>query len=256
MNRSRGQTWNLIWMLAQTDFKLRYQGSVLGFLWALLKPLFVFAILNLVFSHLFASSVEHYSLQLLMGILMWNFFAEGTSVGLTALMTKAHILTKIPFPRWIVIVAASLQSLMSFFINILIFFGAFVLFGVPIALWQLFAFVFYLVLLYVIVLGFSFFASPLFVRFRDLNQIWEVLLTGGFYAAPIIYPLRVLPEWLQPWMYLNPMTFLIEHSKGVLFSGLLSRADHHAFYVSVVVLGFVLALGFFRKFERRVVEFL
>ena len=137
----------LIWMLAKTDFRMRYQGSVLGFVWALLKPLFVFVILNLVFSQLFASDIPYYSLQLLTGILLWNFFAEGTMVGLTSLMSKGHVLKKIAFPRWVVVVAAWLQSLMSFVVTMAILLLALLFFQVPMSAWQLLMFGWYLLML-------------------------------------------------------------------------------------------------------------
>jgi len=256
VRHTRQHLWSLVWVLAKTDFKLRYQGSVLGIIWALLKPLFLFVILNLVFSHLFASQTEHYSLQLLTGIFLWNFFAEATMGGLTSLMNKSHLLTKIAFPRWIIVVAASLQSLMTFLITIVILFGACMIAGVTFQFWQLLMFAYYMLLLYILVLGFSFFAAPFFLRFRDFNQIWDVLLMGGFYAAPIIYPLAALPVWLQPWLYLNPMTFLIEHAKDLLFAGNVSRLDHHLIYSAVVLAVFLFGYWFFRKFESRVVELL
>lgn len=248
--------WDLIWVLAKTDFKMRYQGSVLGFLWALLKPLFVFLILNLVFSELFASDVPFYSLQLLTGILLWNYFAEGTMVGLTSLSSKAHLLRKIVFPRWAVVVAASLQSLMTFAVTMLILLGALLVFQVPLSVWQMALFGGYLVMLYLLVLGFSFVASVLFVRFRDWNQIWEVLLLGGFYAAPIIYPMSILPQGIQSWLYLNPMTFLIQHSKSVLFLGDFSRLDHHLLYLLVLFVFFLGSLWVFLRYQARVIELL
>ena len=256
MKRSTQHSVQLIWVLAKTDFKLRYQGSVLGFVWALLKPLLLFVILSLVFSNLFAGQVEYYSLQLLTAILLWNFFAEGTSVGLTSMSSKAHILTKISFPRWVVVLAASLQSLMTFLINLMILLAALFLYGVSLSVWQLLIFLGYLMIIYLLVLGFSFIAAPLFIRFRDLNQIWEVLLMAGFYAAPIIYPLSIIPEWLKPWLYLNPMTFLIEHSKGVLFLGESSRFDHHLVYLVLLALFLLFSWWFFKRYERRVVEYL
>jgi ABC-2 type transport system permease protein len=250
------KSWDLVWLMAKTDFKLRYQGSILGFLWALLKPLFLFGILYLVFSNFFGQQTPYYSLQLLTGIFLWSFFAEGTSVGLMSLQNKAHLLTKIYFPRWIVVVASTFQSLLTLMINLLILLVVVLVSGVSISLWQIVLFGLYLLVLYGIVLGFSFFMAPFFLRFRDVNQIWEVLLMGGFYAAPIIYPLSALPSWLQPWMYLNPMTFLIEHVRGVLFLGTVSRLDHHVMYFGVVLLVFLFGIWFFRKYEKRVIELL
>lgn len=256
MKRSTQHQLHLIWALAKTDFKLRYQGSVLGFIWALLKPLLLFVILNLVFSHLFGSEVPYYSLQLLTAILLWTFFAEGTAMGLTSMMSKGHILTKIAFPRWVIVVASSLQSLMTFVINLLILLVALLVMGVPLELWQLLLFVGYCFIIYLVVVAFSLFAAPLFLRFRDVNQIWEVLLITGFYAAPIIYPLSIIPPWLQPWLYLNPMTFVIEHAKAVLFLGEVSRLDHHLLYLSLVGLALLFAWLFFRRVESRVIELL
>lgn len=248
--------WQLVWVLAKTDFKLRYQGSFLGFLWALLKPLFLFGILLLVFSHLFSGSVEHYALQLLTGIIFWNFFSEATQLGLASLLSKSHLLTRIAFPRSAVIIASTLQSLMTFVINVLILLGALLAFGLSLSIWQLFFFASYLIVLYFLVLGFSFLTAPLFLRFRDVNQIWEVLLMGGFYAAPIIYPLTVMPPWLQPWLFINPMTFLIEHAKEVLFFSTFSRIDHHLIYGFLVLALLLFGLWFFKRFEKRVVELL
>jgi len=249
-------SWNLVWVLARTDFKLRYQGSVLGFFWALLKPLFLFAVLFVVFSHFFGQQTPFYGYQLLLGIIFWNFFSEGTLLGLTSLQSKSHLLKNISFPRWVAVVAATLQSFLSFLIQWLLFFVFLLFSGLSFSLWQFCFLGIYILLLYALVLGFSFFAAPFFLRFRDFNQIWEVLLMVGFYAAPIIYPLSMMPPWLQPWLYSNPVTFLIEHARGVLFLGSVSRWDHHAIYFSAVGLVFLVGGWFFRKFEKRVVELL
>jgi len=248
--------WHLVWVLAKTDFKLRYQGSVLGFLWALLKPAFLFGVLYLVFSNFFASEAQHYALQLLLGIVFWSFFSEGTTLGLVSMQSKSHLLTNIAFPRWVVVMASTVQSFMSFFIYLLII-VSFVFFSpIVLSLWQVIMMILYIFLLYALVLGFSFFAAPFFLRFRDFNQIWEVVLMAGFYAAPIIYPLSAVPSWLQYWLYLNPMTFLIEHARGVLFLGTLSRFDHHVAYAGFVLVLFVFGRWFFWKYERRVIELL
>lgn len=243
-------------MLAKTDFQLRYQGSILGFVWALLKPLLLFLILNLVFSHLFAGDVPFYSLQLLMGILMWNFFAEGSMLGLTSLMSKSHILTKIAFPRIVVVFASVFQSLMTFVINLGILLIALLLMGVPVGWGQILIFLGYCFLVMLVVLAFSLMTAPLYLRFRDLNQIWEVFLTAGFYATPVIYPLSVMPSWLQPWLYLNPMTFLIEHAKGILFLGGVSRLDHHLIYLGVLICALLLGWFTFKKSQIRAIELL
>lgn len=256
MKHAYKSSWNLVWVLAKTDFRLRYQGSVLGFCWALLKPLFLFVVLFLVFSHFFAQEIPFYGSQLLLGIVFWNFFSEATSLGLMSMQSKSHLLKNISFPKWIVVISATLQSFFSFLLQLIVFFLFLLFTGIPFSFGGLFYLSFYIFLLYGLVVGFSFFAAPFFLRFRDFNQIWEVLLMGGFYAAPIIYPLSVMPQWLQYWLYLNPMTFLIEHARGVLFLGSVSRWDHHAIYFGAVLCVLFFGIWFFRKYEKRVIELL
>lgn len=249
-------SWDLVWVLAKTDFKMRYQGSVLGFLWALMKPAFLFGVLYLVFSNFFAAELPFFALQLLLGIVFWSFFAEGTTLGLVSLQSKSHLLRNFSFPRWVVVVASTVQSFMTFLIYLLIILS-FVFFSpLDLSWWQLAIMLFYLGLLYGLVLGFSFFAAPFFLRFRDFNQIWEVVLMAGFYAAPIIYPLSAIPASLQYWLYLNPMTFLIEHARSVLFQGMISRFDHHVIYTICVLFFFLFGKWFFRRYQKRVVELL
>jgi ABC-type polysaccharide/polyol phosphate export permease len=117
MNKAHEHYRELIWMLAKTDFKLRYHGSVLGYLWALLKPLLTFLVLNFVFSSIFATrgaGTEFYSLQLLVAVVMMAFFSEGTSAGMQSLLTKSQLVTKIYVPRWTIIFASTLNAAMIY----------------------------------------------------------------------------------------------------------------------------------------------
>ena len=111
----------LVWMLAKTDFKLRYHGSVLGYLWALLKPLLTFAVLNFVFSSVFnprSTGMETYSLQLLVSLMMFYFFSEGTNAGMGSLLNKSQLVTKIYVPRWTIILASTINATLIFLMNL------------------------------------------------------------------------------------------------------------------------------------------
>src|SRR5690606_30974460 len=106
-----------------TDFKLRYHGSVLGYLWALLKPLLTFAVLNFVFSSIFnprTTGADTYSLELLVGLMMFYFFSEGTSAGMSSLLSKAQLVTKIYVPRWTIILASTINATLVFLVNLLV----------------------------------------------------------------------------------------------------------------------------------------
>jgi len=244
----------LLLVLAKTDFKLRYHGSVLGYMWALLKPLFIFLILNFVFSFIFAGDVEHYSLRLLTGIMMWMFFAEGTMTGLQSLLGKSHLLTKIRVSKLALVLASTVNVLITYLLNLVILAVFYAFAGVFPSITGLLLFGLYSLAAYVLIVCFSLLFAPLFVRFRDLNQIWEVLLTGGFYAAPILYPLSIFPEKIQSILYLNPMTFLISHSGHVLLGGDFSRGDHHLIYFAALLVFFLFSLFIFRRLCLRLVE--
>jgi ABC-type polysaccharide/polyol phosphate export permease len=240
-DRMTKQSLELVWQLAKTDFKIRYNGSVLGYVWALLKPLLIFLILNFIFSNIFGGNIKNYSVNLLTGIILWTYFAEGTTVGMLSLLSKANLITKIRVSKLAIVFASTVNSTITFLINLIILALLFIYFQVfPTFGGMLLALLFFL-LIYILIVGFSFLTAPLFLRYRDLNQVWEVLLTLGFYASPIIYPLTLIPAHYQPFLWLNPMSYIIHYSKLALIDGQFISLARLGVLVAVV--GGVLALG-------------
>lgn len=246
--------WETIWMLAKTDLKMRYQGSWLGIIWVFLKPFCIFLVLNFVFSHLFFKNSPNYSIRLLMGLILWSFFAEATTVGMNSLVSKSNILKKIYIPKWIVIVSATVHSAMAFFFNLIILFIFLFAYHIYPNLLHISLFLVYIILIYGISLTFSFFAAPLYVHVRDLNQIWEVLLQVLFYGSPIIYPITAVPPEVQTILYLNPMTLLIEHSKVVLIDNGIARLDHLLIFISIVIPCFFGSIWYLKKSSKNLIE--
>ena len=247
--------WSIIWVLAKTDFKLRYEGSILGFLWVILKPLGIFFVLNLVFTNIFKG--EHaYSVGMFTGLILWNFFSEGTMTGMTSLVVKAHIVKKIYIPRWVIVIASTLNTLLNFCLNLIILALFYVAYGITPGIGQIILALFYCFLIYVLIVGFSFVTAPLFPRLRDLNQIWEVLLVAGFYAAPIIYPIDLLPRTVQTLLYVNPMTFIIVHVKALLIDQQFLFIQHGVLFTFLVIVGFLVSTWIFRTTARGVAEYL
>lgn len=255
MKKKQIHYWETIWVLAKTDLKMRYQGSWLGAIWVFLKPFCIFLVLNFVFYHLFFKSTPNYSIRLLVGLILWSFFAEATTVGMTSLLTKSTILKKIYVPKWIVIVSATIHSALAFFFNLIIMF-IFLLFFYHIypSFYHLLFFSIYLILIYGISLLFSFFTAPLIVRIRDLNQIWEVLLQVLFYSSPIIYPIALIPAKIQSVLYLNPMTLLIEHSRVALIDNSLARVDHLFIFIAIFIPCFLISIWFLKRNSKNLIE--
>lgn len=247
----------LIWMLAKTDFKLRYQGSVLGYVWALLKPLLMFLILNFVFSSLFnmrANGIEHYSLQLLVAIMMFNFFGEGSSAGMQSLLNKSQLVTKIYVPRWTIILASTLNSAMIYVMNLLVIVIFFAWYQYMPSLASIAMFFVSSVSIYVLIVSFAFLTAPIFVRLRDLSLIWEVLISLLFYATPVFYPLQMLPTNVQQLLLLNPMAFIIHFTKESLASNHFAEPWQYGMFFLILASGFVLSMWSYRKLAPRVAE--
>lgn len=192
------RVWNrrnriLLKELVKTDFKLRYQGSVLGYLWALIRPLMMFAILYVVFAKLlrFGGDIPHYPVYLLVGTTMWSFFTECTSQGIQSIILRGDLLRKISFPKYIVVVSATLTAVINMLINLVVIVIFALINGVvPSITWLLVPFS--LLELYILSLGIAFLLGAINVKYRDVTSIWDVLVQAMFYAVPIIYPISMV----------------------------------------------------------------
>jgi ABC-type polysaccharide/polyol phosphate export permease len=244
----------LVWTLIRTDFKARYHGTLSGFVWALLKPLSMFVVLTSVFSLVFTTD-EDYRLDLILGLFLWEFFAEGTKIGLTSLHAKGFLLTKARFPTWILVVTSLSNPLItvSVFATLLTVFLSMT--GRAPSLPHLGLFGAYLLAMTMIVVGISLAGSVLFLRYRDLNQVWDVVTQAGFFFAPIIYPLGVIPERYHFYLYAWPPTAVIEFSRTAMIERQVPSAIGHL-DLALVAFG-VLLFGVlvYRRFAPRVAEY-
>lgn len=203
--------------MVTTDFKVRYQGSVLGYLWSLLKPLFLFAILYMVFTYIIplGKAVEHYPVYLLTGIVLWNFFTEATMQGASSIVSRGDLIRKVSIPRYLVVLASTLSALINLGLSLVVV-VVFALFNGVVPSFEWLLIIPIVVQLVIFALGVSFLLSALYVKFRDITYIWEILLQAGFYATPIIYPLAMVPDNLQKWFFLNPMAQIIQDARYAL----------------------------------------
>lgn len=207
----------LLKQLVRSDFKLRYQGSALGYLWSLLRPLFIFLIMYVVFIRFlrFDFGVPHSALYLLIGIVLWSFFTEVTSTGVSAIVGKGDLIRKINFPKYVIVIAVSVSALINLALNFLVI-GAFMIFsGVDIT--PTILLVIPLVLeLFVLSLAIAFILSAVFVKLRDMNYVWDVIMQGLFYAIPIFYPIAMVPDGILKIMMLNPIAQIIQDFRYAL----------------------------------------
>jgi ABC-2 type transport system permease protein len=215
--QSLRQRLRILFVIAQAEFKLKYAGSALGYIWSVVKPLALFTMMYLVFGRIFKLGAisQYYPLALLIGVVLYTFFADATSMGMNSLVARESLLRKLTFPRVIIPTAATLTAAMTFGVNAIVIAG-FVAWNqlVPQLDWLLI--IPLLLELYVFVLGVALILSTLFVRFRDIGQIWELALQLFFYASPIIYPIGYLPAWARNIAFLNPFTQVLQAIRALI----------------------------------------
>lgn len=208
--------------LVITEFKLRYQGSFLGYLWSLLRPLFLFVILYFVFVYFLkiGSDVPHWPVALLLGIVLWNFFSEVTNNGVSSIVARGDVIRKINFPKYVIVLAGSISALINLAINLIIIALFMIINGVDLH-WIALSSPIYIIELFIFALGLSFILSTIFVKLRDINYIWEIIMQGLFYASAIIYPIAMVAErstTLATILLVNPVSQAVQDVRHALIS--------------------------------------
>ncbi len=249
------KNWEIIWILAKTDLKMRYEGSFLGIIWVFLKPFSIFLVINYVFSTIFHNATENYSIKLLIGLILYNFFQDSTTNGLTSFVNKTAILKKVKIPKWIIVISSTIHSGIAFLFNIVILFiflcGYYRIFPAPM---YVLLFFYYAILLYGITVIFSFIMAPLYAKFRDLNQIWEVLLQVLFFGSPIFYPITAIPAPVRSILYANPLTYIMEHSRLALVDGRITQPNHHIIFLCIFIPSFIGSLWCLKRLSKNLIE--
>jgi ABC-2 type transport system permease protein len=209
--------WNLTLTLAITDFKLKFFGSVLGYLWQLMKPLMLFGVLYLVFSVAlkFGGPERFYPQALLLGIVLFSFFAEATSGSVRSLLLREPLVRKVDFPRLAVPLSVVLVALFNLALNLVPVLLFLVAAGAPIRLSWL-ELVPLIAILTLFALGLSMLLSVLFVSYRDVEPIWDVVLQAMFYGSGIFFTVEVLRAKIgdaTQWLMCNPMAAILQQAR-------------------------------------------
>jgi ABC-2 type transport system permease protein len=209
---------DLTWMMAVTEFRLSYFGSVLGYLWSLMRPLLFFGVLYLVFSKVlkFGGDIRHYPEVLLMNIVLFNFFSEATGQAVTSVVAREAMVRKMHFPRMVIPLATVLTSTFNLLLNLVAVFVFIIASGVdPRPDWLLLPVV--LVALVIFTTGVAMILSSLYVRYRDVQPIWTVLSQLLFYGTPIIYTIDKLRNegsaTAAKLVMINPLADLLEQAR-------------------------------------------
>jgi ABC-2 type transport system permease protein len=213
--------WTLARALAVTDFRLKFFGSVLGYLWQLMRPLLLFGVLYTVFTVLLdvQGGEPYYGVSLLLGIVLFSFFSEATGGSVRSLVAREGLVRKIQFPRLAVPLATVLTALFNLSLNLVPVF-AFLLIAGGSPRWTWLEFPLLVAVLSVLVLGIAMLLSALFVRYRDVEPIWDVVVQVMFYGSPILYTLSLVQEKTSPeivrLLLFNPFAAILEQSRHAI----------------------------------------
>jgi ABC-2 type transport system permease protein len=210
----RSRFFELLWLMSVTEFKKTFFGTALGYLWSLVRPLMLFAVLLTVFTQVFklGSQVAHYEVLLLFNIVLFGFFQEATGGAVGSVLGQEGIVRKTQFPRLVIPLAVVLTALFTLGLNMIVVFAFMLGFGVgPMWSWLLFPVILLPFLVFICALAML--LSALNVRFRDVAIIWVVVATALNYGTPILYPLEVVPnETLKHVLMANPLAPLFEQA--------------------------------------------
>ncbi|MBF0776534.1 LPS ABC transporter [Streptococcus azizii] len=253
--------------LIKTDFKLRYQGSMIGYLWSILKPLMLFAIMYVVFIHFLrlGGDVPHFPVALLLGNVIWSFFAEATNMGMVSIVTRGDLLRKLNFSKEIIVLSSVFGAAINFSINLIVVL-IFSLFNGVEFTWAVIVALPLFLELFMLATGVAFILSTLFVRFRDLAQIWEVVMQAGMYATPIIYSLSFVMDkslLAAKLIMLNPLAqiiqdmryFVIDRANIPVWQVIQHKAIVLIPYLIPIII-FVIGTAVFKKHSKKFAEIL
>ena len=254
----------IILILGLMDLKLKYQNSKLGFLWSFIKPLLQFGVYYTVFTVFTKIGTgEYYPLRLFLGILIWVLFSESTGLGLNSYIGKKAIVTKIKVKRFLLPLAAYLTPLINFLLNFMIFLVLyFLIYPVSEKTYNLLdvaIFIISLISISIITVSFNLILANLNGFFRDIQPIWELVLTYGVFLTPIIYPIPIPEKYSVLYYSTNLIAFPLENIKSVFFDSTpklyfnLELLLAHSIFTIVLLL---IALKVHFKLNDKVIDYL
>jgi lipopolysaccharide transport system permease protein len=226
---------------------------MLGFFWSFLEPLLLLVILYLVFTNIFKYNIESYPLFLLGNLILWNFVSRSTNFGMQSMLLKSGILTKIYFPREIVVLSSVLTTFLMLGLEIIVY-GIFMMIFQFVPTLSILFIPIPIIFLFMLVLGLSFLLSVTNVFFRDIQSIWAIVLQAGFFLTPIIYKMEVLPESLQNVLYFSPLVQIFEmFHNAVLYNKLPNEFE---LIYTALVSSAMLIIGYvvFNRIQARSIE--
>ena len=244
LGQDRGRFLSLIRTLTFTEFKLKFYGSVLGYLWQLLRPLMLFGILYVVFTQFvkFGEGVKHYPVVLLLGVVLYTFLAEAVSQSVESVVAREPVVRKVDFPRLVIPMSVVATAMLNLGLNLVVVFAFAAANGVEVQ-WRWLELPFLIAVTALLAAGVAALVSALYVRYRDVKPISDVLLQILFYATPIFYPIELVTERTvqKLILLLNPFAVIVQQARHAIVDP--SAPSAHTVVGSWALLAIPVAIG-------------
>ena len=233
--------------LVKRDFKKKYKNTYLGMVWSLLSPLLTLLVMTLVFKNFFGREMEHYTIYLFAGNIMFSYFQDSTSGGMGSLVANAQIFTKIRVPKFLFLVSRNVSSLINFWLTFLVFFVFILIDGVSLT-WAFLGVFIPIILLALFNLGMGLILSALFVFFRDMQYLWGIFTMLLMYVSATFYTVsRELFGWLYYVFYLNPVYVYITYLRTIVLDGTLPSLEINVLAIAYAALALAVGSIIYKK---------
>ena len=256
MTTIREEMWKfkgILFNFAISDLKIRYRNSILGILWSLIEPLLLLGVLFVVFSTMFRFEIPNFPIYLLLGIICWNFFKNGTLFALNSLTNRSALITQIYFPRSIPGISAGITASIMLVFELVVLTIFMVIFGF-IPTYTVILLIPILALELVLILGISLPLSVLNVKYKDTEFIWNIVVHAGFFLTPIFYQFDMMPDYVQNILQFSPMVQIVTMAHHVVLYGTLPSINSILYAVGSISVITVIGYLIFRKYQAKVVE--
>lgn len=236
--------------LVKRDFKQKYKRTVLGMAWSVLSPLLTLLVMRMVFTRFFGRNMEHYTIYLFAGNLMFSYFKEATNGGMQSLMYNAHIFTKINVPKYIFLFSKNVSAVFNFVLSLIVFFIFVVIDGVPFHI-SMIGIIYPIITLTLFNVGIGLILSALFVFFRDTQYLYDVFTLLLMYMSAIFYNADAFSGWVQRLFLLNPVYCNIKYVRVCVLEGHLPSLAFHCLLLFYGVLAVLIGGLVYKKYNQR-----
>lgn len=232
--------------LVKRDFSKRYKRTILGMLWSILGPMMTLGVMALIFTQLFGRKINHYVIYLFCGNLVYGYFKESTSTGMTALYNNANIFSKVNIPKYMFLLSRNVASLINFGMNLLVLFLFCVLDRVTFS-WKFLLLLYPIGCLMVFNIGMGLILSALYIMFRDMKYLYDIFTLLVMYVSAIFYSVDAYPQQTQYLFYLNPIYVYIRYFRKIILNGEIPRLSFHLLAAAYAIVALLIGGMIYKK---------